>query len=446
MKRPTNLSVLARFLVAFSVVPVMIVAFTSAPPPMSTGAPGEDTCWTAGCHMTDSGTLFDDSDAVSINFPAGATYKPGVPQMLSLEIDDPMGVVFGFQLSARDDANSQAGNLASLDNSTSVNTAGGVQYLGHNITPKTEGMFDFEWTPPSTDVGMVTMYVAADADNGIRSRTGSRIHLKAINVQPAAPPGVPMIGEGGAGQSTTFSPDQGFSPNTFGTLFGIDLTEVTLSWGTAFVDGVAPTTLGGVRVFYNGEPAFISFVQKGSDFDQINFVVPDTDALGPVTIEVETAGGRSPPVMVTNQALSPTFFSFGPFDRVPQALAAVHLDGVLVGPVDLLGAGVNIRPAKPGDIISLFGSGFGKTSPPVPVGTLPGQVLAPGVTSPTVEDVRICFGDVEVEPIFAGLSSFVALNQIVVTVPDVPPGDVLVVAKVAGLQSQAGISINIAAP
>ena len=78
----------------------------------------------------------------------------------------PMGVVFGFQLSARDDANGQAGNLASLDNSTSVNTAGGVQYLGHNITPKTEGMFDFEWTPPPTDVGTVTMYVAADADNG----------------------------------------------------------------------------------------------------------------------------------------------------------------------------------------------------------------------------------------------------------------------------------------
>ena len=366
---------------------------------MSTGAPGEDTCWTAGCHMTDSGTLFADSDAVSINFPDGATYKPGLPQMLRLEIDDPMGVVFGFQLSARDDANGQAGNLASLDNSTSVNTAGGVQYLGHNITPKTEGMFDFEWTPPSTDGGMVTMYVAADADNGNQGRTGSRIHLKAINVQPAAPPGLPMISEDGAGQSTTFSPDQGFSPNTFGTLFGIDLTEVTLSWDTAFVDGVAPTTLGGVRVLYDGEPAFISFVGEGADFnrpfDQINFVVPDTDALGPVAIEVETAGGRSAPVMVMNQALSPTFFPFGPLDRVPQALAAVHVDGALVGPADLFGPGANIRPARPGDPISLFGSGFGQTSPAVPVGTLPGQVLALGVISPTVEDVRICFGDVE---------------------------------------------------
>ena len=81
-------------------------------------------------------------------------------------------------------------------------------------------------------------------------------------------------------------------------------------------------------MFYNGEPAFISFVQKGSDFnlnfDQINFVVPDTDALGPVSIEVETASGRSAPVMVMNQALSPTFIPFRPLDRVPQALAAVH--------------------------------------------------------------------------------------------------------------------------
>ena len=126
-------------------------------------------------------------------------------------------------------------------------------------------------------------------------------------------------------------------------------------------------------------------------------------------------------------------------------LRAVHLDGAFVGPADLFGPGVNIRPAKPGDIILLFGTGFGQTSPPVPVGTLPGQVLAP-VISPTVEDVRICFGDVEVVPSYAGLSSNVALYQINVTVPDVPPGDVLVVAKVAGLQSQDGISINVAAP
>ncbi len=446
MKRRKGLSTFVRLLVAFSVIPFMIVGFNSAPPPMTSGAPGEDTCWTSGCHMTDSGALFEDSDSLAIHFPDGPTYQPGVPQMLRLEIDDPMGVVFGFQLSARNGENGQAGNLAALDASTSVNMAGGVQYLGHNITPKTEGTFDFEWLPPSTDVGKIMMYVAADADNGNLGRTGSRIHLKTIEVDPAAAPGVPTILEDGAVQSNTFSADQGFSPNTFGSVFGTDFTQVTLDWADAFVDGVGPTTLGGVRVLYNGEPAFISFVgDRGAAADQINFVVPDSDAVGMVTIEVETAGGRSAPAMVMGQTLSPTFFPL-PADRDPQALAAVHLDGSLVGPSDLFGPGGAIRPAKPGDIISLFGTGFGETMPPVPIGTLPREVLAAGVFSNTVEPVKICFGDVEVEPIFAGLSSFVGVYQIVVTVPDVPAGDVLVVAKVAGLRSQDGISIALTTP
>ena len=65
--------------------------------------------------------------------------------------------------------------------------------------------------------------------------------------------------------------------------------------------------------------------------------------------------------------------------------------------------------------------------PPVPIGTLPGGFLDPGITSPTVETVRICFGDVEVDPLFAGLSGFVGVYQIVVRVPPgLPGGDVLV--------------------
>ena len=393
--------------------------------------------------MTDSGALFEDSDAVAIHFPEGPIYRPGVPQMLRLDINDPMGVVFGFQLSARDGENGQAGNLVSLDASTSVNTAGGVQYLGHNITPKTEGTFEFEWTPSPADVGKIMMYVAGNAANGNHGRTGNRIHLKAIEVDPAAPPGVPSISDGGAVQSTTFSADQGFSTNTFGSVFGSELAEVTLNWDKAFVDGVAPTSLGGTRVLYNGEPAFISFVSPG----QVNFVVPDTEAAGPVTIEVETSGGRGAPAMVMHQALSPTFFPIGPLNRSPQAMAAVHTDGTLAGPADLFGPGVRIRPAVAGDVISLFGTGFGGTMPPVPIGTLPGGFLDPGITSPTVETVRICFGDVEVDPLFAGLSGFVGVYQIVVRVPaGLPSGDVLVAAKIGGLRSQDGISIAMAAP
>ena len=93
------------------------------------------------------------------------------------------------------------------------------------------------------------MYVAGSASSGEGTRTGSRIHLKAIEVGAAAPPGVPSINDGGAAQSTTFSTEQGFSSNTFGTVFGSDLTDVTLTWNSAFVDGVAPTSRGGGREF-----------------------------------------------------------------------------------------------------------------------------------------------------------------------------------------------------
>ena len=148
----------------------------------------------------------------------------------------------------------------------------------------------------------------------------------------------------------------------------------------------------------------------------MNFVVPKSNAKGPVSVEVETPGGRSTAVMVNNEELSPTLFFIGPFGRAPQAIAAVHLDGTLVGPSDLI-SGATVRPAKTGDNVVVFGTGFGETTPSVPVGTLPG-----GVVARTTEDVRICFGDVEVTPSFAGLSGFVGLYQFVVEVPDVPPG------------------------
>ena len=445
MRQGRSLPLATRLLLAFVVVPLMIVGFSSAPPPQTSGAPGEGSCWAAGCHQTSSGELLEDSESLSIHFPEGNIYSPGVPQILSLEINDPAGAVFGYQLSSRDDGNLQAGNLAALDAGSSVNTAGGIQYLGNNITPNITGMFEFEWVPPQSDVGPVTMFAAAVADAGTSGRSGDRVHLQDFVINPAAAPGAPSI-NGDPVQSTTFSGAQNFSPNTFATIAGDNLTQVTLTWDRFFTEDdegnlVAPQALGGLRVLYNGEPAHISFVGDSADigqpFDQVNFVVPESNAKGPATVEVETSGGRSAAVMVNNETRSPTLFFIGPFGRTPQAIAAVHLDGTLVGPSDLI-PGATLHPAKAGDNVLVFGTGFGETTPPVPVGTLPGSVI-----SRTTEDVRICFGDVEVTPSFAGLSGFVGLYQFVVQVPDVPGGDVPFAVKIAGVETQGGMSIFI---
>jgi len=89
-----------------------------------------------------------------------------------------------------------------------------------------------------------------------------------------------------------------------------------------------------------------------------------------------------------------------------------------------------VREAQPGEIVQLYGTGFGPVNPPVPAGRLfdtPNQMTAP---------VRVRFGDTWVEAI-GGLAS-PCLYQIAVRVPDsAPDGDLAVVAEVAGKQSPA---------
>src|SRR5205814_463488 len=61
---------------------------------------------------------------------------------------------------------------------------------------------------------------------------------------------------------------------------------------------------------------------------------------------------------------SPAFFLFNA--KYPPA---VHTTGVYVGPVGLI-AGASFAPAKPGETILLFGTGFGATNPALPAGKL----------------------------------------------------------------------------
>lgn len=69
------------------------------------------------------------------------------------------------------------------------------------------------------------------------------------------------------------------------------------------------------------------------------------------------AGGTSDPVAATMQTFLPGLFLF------PQNyVAAVRADGVFLGPAP---------PAKPGDAVLLFGTGFGPTSP----GVLAGEIF-----------------------------------------------------------------------
>jgi uncharacterized protein (TIGR03437 family) len=108
---------------------------------------------------------------------------------------------------------------------------------------------------------------------------------------------------------------------------------------------------------------------------------------------------------------------------------AVRSDGALLGPPNLLGSAAATVPARPGDVILLYGTGFGPTKPAANLSTIVSG--AP----PTANTVTATIGGVPATVQFAGLV-FAGDYQFNILVPNVPAGDNLIVLKVAGLTTQ----------
>jgi uncharacterized protein (TIGR03437 family) len=111
-------------------------------------------------------------------------------------------------------------------------------------------------------------------------------------------------------------------------------------------------------------------------------------------------------------------------------MAATHADGTFIGPPNLI-AGVTTTPAKPGETIVLYGTGFGPT--------ISGQAALP-VNPAIVIDGYVA------NVAFAGLVG-PGLYQFNVTLPaTVATGqDVFVAALLANSETQAGVFIPITA-
>jgi uncharacterized protein (TIGR03437 family) len=133
-------------------------------------------------------------------------------------------------------------------------------------------------------------------------------------------------------------------------------------------------------------------------------------------------------------------------------LDAKHVAGIILrsngsgayggGSYDIIGPtgtslGYPTVAAKAGDIVALFGVGFGPTSPSV----APGAVFSGSAS--TTNPVSLRINNVSVTPSFAGLSA-AGLYQINFTVPaGLGTGDVPLVATVGGVSAQPGVVISL---
>ena len=455
---------LAKAAVLLGAVPIVLWAYEYGPDPGYVGVPGEhagSSCAAGGtCHV---GTPNSGQGSVTANFTG--TYVPGVAQHIMVTVSDPAPTQkgWGFELTARQSgsASTMAGGFQSTDALTQLMcsqpnllvfqqvtfSAGStqkcpsgetLQYIEHSLTgfntsAGTLGSYTyaFDWTPPATNVGNVVIYVAANSGVGNPPNVnGTHTYTATYTLTPATAGPTPTIADGQVVNGASFAAP--IVPGSWVTIKGSNLSAVTDTWDKAVgSDGSLPTTLDNVSVNIGGKPAYVYFVSPG----QINVLAADIGT-GPVSVTVTNAGTTSAAATVNSQTASPAFFPW------PGGYAvATHLDSSwAVKNGTFTTATV---PAKPGETIVLWGTGFGPTNPVPPVGfATPAGTLynTAGPVTVTVgsASAAVIGGTAVLAPGAAGL------YQLAITIPaSLADGDYPIVAAVGGASSPSTTMITV---
>jgi uncharacterized protein (TIGR03437 family) len=133
---------------------------------------------------------------------------------------------------------------------------------------------------------------------------------------------------------------------------------------------------------------------------------------------VTVSGATSLPYQVVIDELEPGLDAPPAFDvSGTQYVVGVLDDGDFALPAGAI-AGVNTRPANPGENITFYGVGFGPVTPDTPAGQ-----IAQGQTA-LVNKVTFSIGGAQATVTYQGLApSLVGLYQFNVTVPQVTAGN-----------------------
>lgn len=472
---------LAKLGLIIGVVPVLLWAYEYGPNPGYVGVPADPTtntpaenaqpdgspatCAAVGCHTGPADNPAN-KGSVTVTFPNGMTYLPGVTQHLMVKIADPVTTqtAWGFELTARlaSSPSMMAGSFTPSDtqtqvmcsqpnlfvfqpvclpgadptgthctspSSTPVCPAGfTLQYAEHSlngyqttVAHTGSGTYGFDWTPPSSNVGNVVIYVAGNAGLAVQplSPSGAHIYTHSYTLTPAAAgSGVPTV----TGVSNAAGGQTGVVPDSFVSIYGSGFTTLSYDdWSKSISNGQLPTKIDGVGVTIGGMPAYIYAISPG----QINAQAPDVGP-GSVSVTVTNSNGTSAAFTTTVQTVAPAFWPWPNNQPV-----ATHNDFTIAAK-DGTFSGQTTVPAKPGEVITLWGTGFGPTSPTVPAGVLPGSNAGAHTKNP----VSVTLDGAGVQVLGAALSQYPGDYQVAVQIPaSMANGDHQLVATINGVSS-----------
>ena len=260
----------------------------------------------------------------------------------------------------------------------------------------------------------------------------------ALSTQPLA---APPAGAGGAlpvilpdGVVNAAGYQASIAPGSWVAIYGQNLAADTRTWRADEIhNGVLPTQLDGVSVTIDGKAAAIYFISR----TQISALVPAGASPGLVQVWVTNSAGSSVPSFVEIGQTAPSLFEWRGTSGKAFAVAT-YTDFRHTGdPAVLQDPGAT--PAKPGDVIILWGTGFGPTDPPTPDGLATQPAKLVNVPAVTIGGVAAEYVGGAVTPGFAGL------DEIAVRVPAVPDGEQEVVVTTGGAASPANVYLSVQA-
>jgi uncharacterized protein (TIGR03437 family) len=203
------------------------------------------------------------------------------------------------------------------------------------------------------------------------------------------------------------------APGELVSIFGANLSKVETALN-GWAGKSLPVSLNGATVTIGGEPAPLIYVDNG----QINAQVPLDLAPGMQPVVVNNGAGPSDPFSITVAPIAPAIF----FDPVSAVLKSADYSMVS-----------DTNPAHAGDILLVYWTGGGQTTPPVGTG-----VLVPvGVLARTAATTAMIAG--QNANVLYSLASpqFTGLYQTAVTVPSGVTGSVPLMLQVGGVSSNA---------
>ncbi len=232
-----------------------------------------------------------------------------------------------------------------------------------------------------------------------------------LSASVPAPPAIDGVANG-----ASFQAGAAIAANTYVTISGTNLASTTDNWDSSIAGGELPTSLDGVTVTFYGVPGYISYISP----TQINVLVPQIP-VGSTSIQVTNNGalGSSSSQTVGVGEYAPAFFTIGTqVVATRQDYSYALKNGTI--------AGVTTIPAKPGDVLILWGTGFGPTTP----ATLPGAVTPSDKAYATSTPVTVTINNVPATVYGAALAAgFAGLYQVAIQVPTtLPNGDFPIVA------------------